>query len=109
MFARPHFIGEVAGKGEIEGIGEGEVAGKVPDEGLGEVEIEASGLPEPAPGSASLLDLLLDAVLRCVEGLPRARRRDADFVEDAVEKAARAAVNGLWGKKPKVHVLVVRV
>ena len=76
---------------------------------VGEVEIEASGLPQTTPEASPLLDLLLDAVLRCVEGLPRARRRDADLVENAVERAARAAVNGLWGKKPKVHVLVVQV
>jgi ribonuclease J len=75
----------------------------------GEVEIEASGLPQRTRDGASMLDLLLEAVLRCVEGLPRARRRDADFVENAVERAARASVNNLWGKKPKVHVLVVKV
>ena len=75
----------------------------------GEVEIEASGVPQTSQDKSSMLDLLLDAVLRCVEGLPRARRRDADFVENAIERAARAAVNGLWGKKPKVHVLVIQV
>jgi ribonuclease J len=75
----------------------------------GEVEIEASGLPQTTREATPILDLLLDAVVRCVEGLPRGRRRDADFVENAVERAARAAVNNLWGKKPKVHVLVVQV
>jgi ribonuclease J len=76
---------------------------------LGEVEIEASGVPETTPEGSSLLDQLLDGIVRCVEGLPRVRRRDADYVENAVERAARAAINGLWGKKPKVHVLVVMV
>jgi ribonuclease J len=76
---------------------------------MGEVEIEASGLPQSSQDASPMLDLLLEAVLRCVKGLPRARRRDADFVENAVERAARAAVNGFWGKKPKVHVLVVQV
>ena len=75
----------------------------------GEVEIEASGLPQLTLEGSSLLDLLLDAVLRCVNGLPRPRRRDADFVENAVHRAVRAAVNGMWGKKPRVHVLVVSV
>ncbi|MFI5011855.1 MAG: ribonuclease J [Hyphomicrobiales bacterium] len=75
----------------------------------GEVEIEASGLPQRTREGASILDLLLEAVLRCVQGLPKARRRDADFVESAVERAVRAAVNLSWGKKPKVHVLVVSV
>ncbi len=75
----------------------------------GEVEIEASGIPQATREGAPLLDLLLDAVLRCVHGLPRARRRDADFVESAVERSVRSTVNGLWGKKPHVHVLVVSV
>ncbi|SDR32003.1 ribonuclease J [Rhizobiales bacterium GAS113] len=75
----------------------------------GEVEIEASGLPQSTREGGSILDLLLDAVLRCVNGLPRPRRRDADFVENAVNRAVRSAVNGMWGKKPKVHVLVVSV
>jgi ribonuclease J len=75
----------------------------------GEVEIEASGVPQATREGASLLDLLLDAVLRCVHGLPRTRRRDADFVESAVARAVRSVVNGIWGKKPQVHVLVVSV
>jgi ribonuclease J len=76
---------------------------------VGEVEIEASGLPQATREGASILDMLLDAVLRSVHGLPRPRRRDADFVESAVERAVRSAANGLWGKKPRVHVLVVSV
>jgi ribonuclease J len=44
-----------------------------------------------------------------VHGLPRPRRRDADFVENAVARAVRSVVNGVWGKKPQVHVLVVSV
>ena len=75
----------------------------------GEVEIEASGLPQSTREGNSLLDLVLDAVLRTVHGLPRPRRRDADFVESAVGRAVRSVVNGAWGKKPRVHVLVVSV
>jgi ribonuclease J len=75
----------------------------------GEVEIEASGVPQVTSDANSLLDLVLDAVLRCVQSLPRPRRRDADFVEDAVARAVRSVVNGAWGKKPQVHVLVVNV
>ncbi|MBV9518969.1 MAG: MBL fold metallo-hydrolase, partial [Hyphomicrobiales bacterium] len=75
----------------------------------GEVEIEASGLPQATREGNSLLDLVLDAVLRCVHSLPRPRRRDADFVESAVARAVRSVVNGAWGKKPRVHVLVVSV
>jgi ribonuclease J len=75
----------------------------------GEIEIEASGVPQTTNEGASVLDFLLNAVLRCVHGLPRPRRSDADFVESAVERAVRAAANQVWGKKPRVHVLVVSV
>jgi ribonuclease J len=76
---------------------------------VGEVEIEASGLPQATREGGSMLDLLLEAVLRCVQGIARPRRRDADFVETAVERAVKSAANGMWGKKPRVHVLVVSV
>jgi ribonuclease J len=44
-----------------------------------------------------------------VEGLPRARRRDADALAESVRRAVRSTLNQEWGKKPLclVHVLEV--
>ena len=41
--------------------------------------------------------------------LPRQKRRDADVVSNAIEKAVRNAIASAWGKRPTVHVLVVEV
>ncbi|VTZ23368.1 hypothetical protein MPC1_14210001 [Methylocella tundrae] len=41
--------------------------------------------------------------------MPRQKRRDADVVSTAIEKAVRNAVAAAWGKRPAVHVLVVEV
>ena len=49
------------------------------------------------------------AIFEAFESLPRGKRRDADVVSTAIERAVRNAVNGVWGKKPAVHVLVVEV
>ncbi len=56
------------------------------------------------------IDALIDsAIFETFESLPRGKRRDADFVSGAIERAVRNAVNAVWGKKPMVHVLVVEV
>ena len=54
-------------------------------------------------------DIIEEAAFAVIENLPRAKRRDADFVENAVERAVRAAVNEQWGKKPICHVQIVMV
>ena len=56
------------------------------------------------------IDAAIDAaIFETFESLPRGKRRDADFVSGAIERAVRNAVNSVWGKKPMVHVLVVEV
>jgi ribonuclease J len=54
-------------------------------------------------------DVVFDAVVSTVEGLPRGRRRDPDALAESVRRAVRAAINEQWGKKPLcyVHVLTV--
>jgi ribonuclease J len=44
-----------------------------------------------------------------LDGLSKTKRRDAEAVENAVQRAVRAAVNEAWGKKPACHVLVIEV
>ena len=44
-----------------------------------------------------------------LDGLPKAKRRDPETVEKAVDRAIRGTVNEVWGKKPACHVLVIEV
>jgi ribonuclease J len=79
----------------------GEMAG-VPD-------VVLTGLPERTEAGV-ILDEIVDAALfQTFESLPRPKRRDANIVSIAVEKAVRAAVGVVWNKKPTVRVLVIEV
>ena len=56
------------------------------------------------------MDALIDkALFSTLDSLPRSKRRAADTVSGAVERAVRAAVHSVWGKRPQVHVMVVEV
>ncbi len=72
-------------------------------------EIELLGIPEKGISGTPLIDVAGDAVLDTFENLPRARRRDADSIAEAIRRAVRSAVAAQWGKKPicYVHVLTV--
>jgi ribonuclease J len=74
-----------------------------------EPQIALMGLPQRGKDGADILDLVGDAVDQTLESLPPKRRRDAETVEKAVERAVRGAVQRVWGKKPVCHVLVVEV
>ena len=75
----------------------------------GTPDVVTNGLPaRTRDGSA--MDALVDAAMFATfDNLPRQRRRDADTVSTAIERAVRSAVNQAWGKRPAVHVLVVEV
>ncbi len=75
----------------------------------GDPLIALSGLPETAAPGRSMQQLVLDAVHAGLKSLPKARRRDPDAVTQAVERSVRGAVNAVWGKKPRCHVLVLQV
>ncbi len=76
---------------------------------VGTPDVLTSGLPAMTKDRGAM-DALVDAVLfQTFDGLPRQRRRDADMVSTAIERAVRGAVNQAWGKRPAVHVLVVEV
>lgn len=79
----------------------GDLAG-VPD-------VVTAGIP-PRTGDGAAIDAIVDdALFQTFDHLPRAKRRDADTVSGAIEKAVREAVAAAWGKRPAVHVLVVEV
>lgn len=76
---------------------------------IGDPAFEITGLPQVTRDGKPFEDIIEDAILNVVNGLSRQRRRDSDLVENAIDRAVRAAVNEAWGKKPTchVHVLVV--
>ena len=75
----------------------------------GDPDVMIAGLPERTREGAAIDALIDDAIFETFESLPRGKRRDAEFVSSAIERAVRDSVNAVWGKKPQVHVLVVEV
>ena len=75
----------------------------------GTPDVVTNGLPARTRDGTAM-DALVDATMfQTFDNLPRQRRRDADTVSTAIERAVRSAVNHAWGKRPAVHVLVVEV
>jgi ribonuclease J len=72
-------------------------------------EIDITGIPEANRDGKAMEQIVYDAVIEAFESLPRARRRDPDSVDEAVRRAARAAIGQPWGKKPMCHVHVLTV
>jgi ribonuclease J len=72
-------------------------------------EVNLTGIPEKDAAGEAIAARVYDAVLEAFESMPRARRRDPDSVEEALSRAARAAVAQAWQKKPVCHVQVLMV
>jgi len=79
----------------------GDLAG-VPD-------VLMAGMPARTRNGEAIDRIVDDALFQTFDHLPRPKRRDADIVSIAIEKAVRAAVAAAWGKRPLVHVLVIEV
>jgi ribonuclease J len=75
----------------------------------GDPDVMIAGLPERTRQGAAIDSLIDDAIFEAFESLPPGKRRDANVVSSAIERAVRGSVNAVWGKKPQVHVLVVEV
>ena len=75
----------------------------------GDPDVMIAGLPRLTREGAGFDELIDTTIFETFESLPRGKRRDADFVSTAIERAVRNAINSVWGKKPQVHVLVVEV
>jgi ribonuclease J len=76
---------------------------------VGDPAIQQMGLPAKTRSGELIADLIDDTVVQVLDSLPRAKRRDPDAVEQAVDRAVRGALRNVWGKKPACHVLVVEV
>ncbi len=75
----------------------------------GDPDVMISGLPARTKQGAGMDAIIDAAIFETFENMPRGKRRDADTVSTAIERAVRNACNAAWGKKPAVHVLVVEV
>jgi ribonuclease J len=80
---------------------QGDLAG-VPD-------VMTAGIPARARDGTAIDAIVDDALFQTFDQLPQQKRRDADIVSTAIEKAVRNAIAVAWGKRPAVHVLVVEV
>ncbi len=76
---------------------------------VGDPDVLLSGVPKRGQKDEDLGDVVDDAIFRTFDNLPRQKRRDFDAVSTALERAVRASVNSVWGKKPQVHVLIIEV
>lgn len=76
---------------------------------LADPEIVCEGLPRMVDEDDTFEDILYDAGLSAFESIPRKKRRDDGRIEQAVERAIRAEVRELWGKKPIITVFVTRI
>lgn len=74
-----------------------------------EPRIVVAGLPGRTREGIPMEEVIADAIDRQIGSMPKARRKDADGLEAAVERAVRAAVQNAWGKKPSCHAIVVEV
>ena len=69
-------------------------------------EIVLDGIPEAAGGETTMEGLVLEAVEGALRSIPRGKRKDPERLREAVNRAARGAINDAWGKKPICKVLL---
>ncbi|WBK02162.1 ribonuclease J [Methylocystis parvus] len=74
---------------------------------VGDPDVVTAGVPKKGKFGEDMGEVIDEALFATFEGLPRARRRDADAISTAIERSVRGAINSVWGKKPIVHVMVV--
>ena len=67
------------------------------------------GVPEADAEGATFREIAQDAVDDALDAVPRARRRDAEVVREAVRRAVRGEIETAWGKKPQTIVHVTHV
>jgi ribonuclease J len=75
----------------------------------GDPDVMTSGVPARTADGRTMDSVIDKAIFDTFESLPRNRRRDADTLVTALERAIRSAVGNVWGKRPQVHVLVIEI
>lgn len=71
-----------------------------------EPEVSLIGLPDTGDTGRPLEESVFNAAIGAVESMPRARRRDASLVREAVRRAVRSEIATIWGKKPNCTVFL---
>ena len=72
-------------------------------------EIVAFGLPVLDDEGIPFEETLREIVDNTFRSVPKGKRRDAEAVRIALERALRAEIGSIWGKKPLVRALVLEV
>jgi ribonuclease J len=67
------------------------------------------GVAQPNGPAAPLREVVENAVDEALDALPKAKRRDAGLVREAVRRAVRVEIDMAWGKKPPTIVHVTHV
>ncbi|MEQ1931200.1 MAG: ribonuclease J [Parvularculaceae bacterium] len=75
----------------------------------GAPKIALMGAPRRGKGDEAVGEELEDAAVEGFESIARKKRRDDEAVVIAVQRAVRNRIMALWGKRPVVGVLVLRV
>jgi ribonuclease J len=101
----------VADRRRLSFAGAASVAMAITDQGelAADPELDLIGIPERGRDGALMSNVALEAAMSTFQTLPRARRRDADSVAQAVRGGVRGAIAQNWGKKPMCHVHVLTV
>ncbi|WP_036282477.1 ribonuclease J [Methylocystis sp. ATCC 49242] len=103
--------GAVRERGKLSYAGVVSIALAVDKKGdlVGDPDVVFAGVPKRGKFGEDMGEVVDEALFATFDGLPRARRRDADAISNAIERSVRGAVFSVWGKKPIVHVMVVSV
>lgn len=119
-FGRIYKDGDIIGTEEAVGVHErrklsyvGHVAISIVLERSGEMademDISVYGIPEVTKDGQYMDDVLYQAALSGLAGVPKKRRKDSDVVREAVRSAVRREARNHWGKKPVTTVFVASI
>ncbi|MDX2265601.1 MAG: ribonuclease J [Hyphomicrobiales bacterium] len=64
------------------------------------------GVPEEDDDGEPIDEVIEKAIHGALTSIPRARRKDAELVEEAIRRSVRSAIAGVWGKKTVCSVMV---
>jgi ribonuclease J len=76
---------------------------------VGEPRVRLAGIPVQDDENEYFSDIISDTALDAFDNLAQGRRRDPNFVSNALERAIRAELNAVWGKKPICYVSILPV